>query len=264
MDNLPVRILFTGLPPGYCYTSPERFAADIAAAMSGFAPGEYTLPNFGPDEPDPEDRNKPWYRLNGDGTPDRWYKYANGVWSSPRPKIEMEPDYRMIWVGLESDLWSLHGGGGVDPSVVAPTATTGSFWERDTAFDFRFPLGIGTSPSVTQPSGEVTGSTTVGVGQTGGAEDTEIVLDAENVAPHSHDVTVESTTGDSADSEQGKFSVGDGTFKWRSDLSNDKVGHTREAGGNTDGDPEPIEKTNMPPYYGLIFAKSTIRQFYTV
>lgn len=263
-DNAPVRLITTGLPAGYCYPSdPNRFWLDGVATLSGFVPGTYNFFNYGNDEPDPEDRNKPWVRLNGDGTLDRVYVYANGVWSSPNPRAA-SGDERMIWVGLEADLWSYDGGDGTDPSTTAPTATTGAMWSRDTSFDFRFPLGIGTSPSVTQPSGEVTGSTTVGVGATGGAEDTEIVIDSDQLPSHSHDVTVESSTGDSADSEQGRFTVGDGTFKWRSDLSNDKVGHTREAGGDTDGATQPIERTNMPPFLGVIFAKRTARQFYTV
>ena len=262
-DNAPVRLIFTGLPEGYCFTTPERLALDIAGGLSGFVPGTYNTFNYGEDEPDVDDRGKPWFRLNGDGTPDRWYVYAMGKWLSPHEK-SASGNERMIWVGSEASLWSYDGGDGNDPASTAPTSTTGAMWQRDTAFDFRFPLGVGTSPTVTQPSGSTTGNTTVAVGGTGGAEDTEIVLTEDNLAPHSHDLTVESTTGDSADEAEGKFSVGDGTFKWRSDLSNDKVGHTREAGGNSDEEADAIAKTNMPPYYGVFFAKRTARIFRTV
>src|SRR6185436_2759046 len=41
--NATISFQFAGLPGGaeYCFTSPDRFALDIAAGLSGFLPGNF-------------------------------------------------------------------------------------------------------------------------------------------------------------------------------------------------------------------------------
>lgn len=262
-ENAPIRIISAGLPGGdeYCFTNANRFALDIAAALSGYLPGEYNTFNYGNTEPAVEDRSKPWFRLNGDGSPDKWYVYHGGAWVSPHP-VPPSSQSRIIWVGIEADLWAYDGGDGTDPGSTAPSDAAGAVWEKDSSFDFRVPLGAGTSPSVTQPSGATTGSTTVSVGDTGGAEDTEIVLDSTQLPPHKHAVGIDGD-GVAADSEYGRFRVGAGTeLDWQESTASAQVGYTRETGGDAD-EAQPISKTNMPPYIGVLFAKRTARKFLT-
>lgn len=241
-QNAPIQFSFAGLPESYCFTTPNRFALDIVAQMSGYVPGSYSFFVISETEPDAEDRDKMWIKLLPGGAPDgRYYIYYLGEWVYPHP-IEAESSVRMIWVGSESELWSFDGGDGTDPSSVAPTATTGAMWERDTAFDFRFPLGAGTSPK----------PTTVSVGDTGGAE--EIELAAGQMPEHTHTVDANDYIADSYGGSGG-FTVGniepEGTLP---------IITTSAAGGDGSGGVDPVNK--MPPYYGVYFAKRTARQFF--
>lgn len=261
-DNAEIRLLFAGLPGGdqYCFTTANRFAQDIANAISGYLKGEYNTFNYGNTEPAVEDRSKPWFRLNGDGSPDKWYVYHGGAWVSPHP-VPPSSQSRIIWVGIEADLWAYDGGDGTNPSSTAPSDTVGAMWEKDSNFSFRFPLGAGTSPSVTQPSGDITGGTTVGAGDTGGSEDTEVVLDSTKLPPHTHPISIDGD-GVSANEEEGRFRVGAGTeLDWQESTNSSSVGYTRETGG-TDDEAQPISHTNMPPFIGVYFCKRTARKFY--
>lgn len=262
-ENAPISFVFAGLASNYCFTGFDKLGNDLAAGLSGYVPGQYNFFNFGADEPSTEDRNKPWIRLNADGTLDGVYVYAMGKWLRPHEK-EAGSSERIIWVGSEASLWAYDGGDGNNPGTTAPTATTGAMWQRDTAFDFRIPLGIGTSPAVTQPSGASTGGTVVAVTNTGGAEDTEIILAANQIPEHRHAIGVEGD-GDTADSENGRLRVGAGTeVDWQGETATTKVGYTRNTGGDSEGETQPISKTNMPPYYGVCFAKRTARIYRTI
>lgn len=261
-DNAEIRLLFAGLPGGdeYCFTNANRFAQDIANNLSGYVPGEYQFPIISETEPAVEDRDKLWIRLNGDGTVDKEYRYVGGVWVSPN-RIAASSDVRWIWTGLEADVWSFDGGDGTDPSTTTPTDNTGAMWEVDHDFDFRFLLGAGTSPSVTKPSGATTGGTTVGVDDTGGEEDTEIVIDSTQLPPHKHAVGIDGD-GVAADSEDGRFRVGAGTeLDWQESTASAQVGYTRETGGDAD-EAQPIAKTNLPPYRVIFVIKRTARISY--
>ncbi len=163
MNNAVITFSFAGLPAGYCYTSPERFALDIAAGLQGYLPGSYSTIVRSETEPVATDRDKVWVQVNADGAfTGKTFTYAYGKWVMLNPR--RNPAERVWFEGSESDAWSYDGGDGTDPTSNPPTATTGAMWEVDHNYDFRFPLGAGTSPK----------PTTVSVGDTGGEEDHEL------------------------------------------------------------------------------------------
>lgn len=110
-----------------------------------------------------------------------------GVWATPHPD-EAGGKKRIWYVGSESEVWSLDGGDGTDPTSNPPTATTGAMWEVDHLWDFRFPLAAGTSPAPY--------STTVSPGDTLGAE--KVILALDEMPSHSHNAFVASSNGTSA------------------------------------------------------------------
>lgn len=258
--NLPIRFLFAGLPAEYCIESAQRFALDIAAGMSGYVPGTYSFINYGNTEPAPEDRDKPWVRLNGDGSLDRVYVYFNGFWSAPNPRT---PDgERIWWAKAENLLWSYDGGDGSDPSAVTPTAFTGAMWQRDADYDAKFPLQSGTLPS----------GTTVNIGDTGG-EENHTATDLSHIHVTGR---FNMDTGSNPDHWYGLVGTGAGP----SGLARQVVGATSglvEADINTQAgkytiDSVPLNsdltphaatpQNNMPPYRVGFWAKRTVRTSY--
>lgn len=252
-ENAPIVIVPANFPADYCPPDWQTLARDLASGMSGYVPGAYNFFNYGNSEPGVNDRGKPWFRLNPDNSPDKWYVFFGGVWVSPN-QIEASGDERKIFAGIEADVWSYDGGDGSDPSAVTPTDSTGAMWEVDHDFDFRFPLGSGTSPA---PA-----STTVNVGDTGGAEDTSVTLSMDNVPAHNHKFRVERNDGSpiSVDSGTGYIEGVGAGVRW-SGGSKDTAGETMNT-GESGTDLLPVEATNMPPYRGVFFIRRTARRFY--
>jgi len=244
---------FAGLPAGYCFTTPERFALDIAAGLQGYLPGAYSTIVRSSTEPAAADRDKVWVQVNADGAfTGRIFTFAYGQWVMPNP-VEASSQARIWWTGSESDAWAYDGGDGTDPSSNPPTLTTGAMWTRDTDYDFRFPLAAGTSAT----------PTTVSPGDTGGSE--EVTLTAAQVAKHQHPVW----PADGGDGNTGKLwshfdaggeSCASGTSKpiIPTEVCADQT--ALNATQQTDGD-EP--HSNMPPYRVGMWLARSIRAYYT-
>lgn len=247
-DNFPIVLTPGSLPEGYCFSSYQTLLNDFFNLSSGYGPGNYSFFNYGNTEPAVDDRNKPWLRLNADGSRDDWYVFYTGQWLAPY-RVPPSSSERRLWVGLEADLATYDGG-----EVGAVSDTTGPFWEVDHNFDARFLVGPGTF--AVDPADPATG-TTVGVGGTGGKENSQVTIGSANLAPHTHDIGCEaSDEGDSTD-ESGRFTVSDGTFHWRT-TTGKKIGHTR-LGGGTAGAATPLSFTNLPPYRGIFVIKRSAR-----
>lgn len=252
MTDAIIQFSFAGLASPYCYTTPERFALDIAAGLQGYLPGTYSTIIKSSTEPVATDRDKVWYQINADGaSTGRQFTWAYGKWVMQNPR--RDPAERVWFEGSEAEAWAYDGGDGTDPSSNAPTQTTGAMWEVDHNYDFRFPLGAGTSPK----------PTTVSVGGTGGAE--EVVLTAAQVAKHQHKVW----PSDGGDGNTGMIwsHVDPGSESCTSDLekgiqpSDDCPNQTTLlANFQTDGDEA---HPNMGPYRAGFFLKPTQRQFWT-
>lgn len=242
---------FGGFPDGYCYPGdPNDYANDLLnATILTFNTSTANLfYNFGDTTPSVDNRIYPWYRTGASGA-DGWYYWsvALGYWIQPHP-VPISSDERRLYVGSEASLLTYDGGA----NEVVGNAT-GPFWEVDHNFDFRFPLGPGTSPD----------GTIVAVTGTGGAE-THTLIEAE-LPEHLHYVV--------SDTVQGSVSfdntpvAGKAIVRTSSDPGGDReyflcseenatpeasVGDSSKVGSD---DPH----NNMPPYYGVFFIKRTAR-----
>lgn len=234
---------FAGLPAGYCFTTPERFALDIASGLQGYLPGTYSTIIRSATEPVATDRDKVWVQVTVDGAPTgKVFTYAFGAWVAPNPR--RDPDERVWWTGSESDAWSYDGGDGTDPSSNPPTATTGAMWMRDTDYNARFPIQAGTLPS----------GTALSPGDTGGEE--EHVLTEAELPSHTHPITARSTND---------VSNGSGTIPGRNDnldgvVYNDTTFATYGLSiAKTGGDEA---HNTLPPFKTGMWLKPTGRLYY--
>lgn len=235
---------FAGLPASYCFTTPNRFALDIAAGLSGYVPGEYSVIIKSETEPAATDRDKVWVQINADGaSTGKTFTYAYGKWVMLNPRRDVNE--RVWWTGSESAAWSYDGGDGLDPSSNPPTATTGAMWERDVDYNARFPIQAGTLPS----------GVVLAPGDVGGEE--EHVLTEAELPSHTHPITARSTND---------VSNGSGTIPGRNDnldgvVYNDTTFETYGLSiAKTGGDEG---HSTIPPYRVGMWLRPTNRLFFT-
>lgn len=244
------------LQPGFCWTNAQDFVQALVSILNVTFPGTFNSFNFGNAVPAPGDRNKPWFRLNPDGTPDRWYVYLGG-WISPNPRAASSKE-RIIWMDTEANLWAYDGGDGTNPGTNAPTPTTGAMWQRDTTFGdevsniFRVPIGIGKNPTSYDGGAPLQ----IAVGGTGGVE--RVALAVNQTPKHQHTVGSRDSTADDGGNNSQEFV---NNF----DYAGANVGplaNTSFVGG--DGSGNTVSHDNLPPYVGVIYGKRTSRVFYSV
>ena len=138
------------LPEDYCNLTQQEQANLLIGGTQIIGSADTEIV-FSIAEPSVNDRDKAWGKLNSDGTyTNQIYKFAGGQWGAEN-LTPPSGDDRIIWRGPEADIWSRDGGDGSDPSVTAPTDYTGAMWERDTDFDGRSPMGVGTISGITPP-----------------------------------------------------------------------------------------------------------------
>lgn len=136
MPSVLLPITPGSLATGVCFTGPlaeqqrlNAFAAVMSAVLNGQA-----FYNYGDTKPAVENQGYPWLRT----TDGQWYVFA-GVWRRPRPEIEQNLGYRILYAGTEASVPLIYGG-----TAVPVTPTAGPFWEIDHTFDGRSPMGPGT------------------------------------------------------------------------------------------------------------------------
>lgn len=214
------------VPSTFCHTSWQTTWPTLVGLLSGQLDGNVQSINFGSTVPDAEDRDKPWFRINADGTPDKVYSYSSGNWMALHP---LAAGLIMLYDGSEASINTLDGG-----ESGAVTASTGPFWERVTAMDGRFPIGPGTTAN----------GTNILIGGTGGED--EVTLTEDQMPSHTHTFNIgavgEEETGVHIDTRQGP-----------DDPARNKTTHS--SGGD-----EP--HNNLPPYRGIWFIKRTARLYY--
>ena len=244
---MSANVTFTlgNLPVGYCWSSPQQYAIDLVSILSGVISGNFSGIIIGPNLPAPADQDKAWLRTNVDGTPTRLYVYLGG-WLSLHP-VPANAQSLLIWKGTEAALWSYDGGDGNDPSITPPTSTTGAMWMRDTDFDFKTIMGIGTNGTTYdgQPA------TVINPGDTGGAE--KVALLYKEMPSHTH--TVPLYAGD-ATNHANRINTTD-------ELTVQDLTYQSGAAGGDTGDAHTWSHNNLPPYRGVILAKRTSRVYYT-
>lgn len=181
--------------------------------------------NISSSAPAPADRIWPWFRLDPTtGRFDRIYNYVSGQWVSPHPDFTGKV---VIYRGALGTIETLEGG-----AAGTITATSGPFWERDTDFNAKFPVGVGTFAH----------EGSVAVGDTGGKD--QHTLTVSEMPSHGHGINgktfVYSTAGGAVNLPAGS------TWGY--------ISPTNEGGD----DPH----TNVPPYLGVFFIKRTARLYY--
>lgn len=252
------------LPPGYCWTTPQQFNEDIINIASASLAQGLTPFNFGPAKPSTSGQSYPWIRTDAFGNFDRVYTF-NGVWLSPHP-IPASSQFRTIWVGNEADLWAIEDSHStVNPQSSAPTDTTGSFWQVDHAFDFRIPIGVGTSANTYLPA---TQPTAITVGQNLGEEKHKLIPDEEARHYHQTPVLVSSVSN----LDQAWTSL-NGTTAFTPQRVNGIQSTAQpdtaipNSGYNIGTAPDISKEyahNTLPPVVGVYFIKRTARIYYTV
>ena len=234
MGQMNVVNAMGSLPSGYCWpSSPQTYANDIVALITSYVNGEFSSLVMSESAPDSDYNDLPWIKVDSSNSLIGLFTFSAdaAAWARTHP-IEASSDVRQIWVGSEADLKTYDGG--EDTTV---TVSTGPFWEIDTDFEFRFPLGVGTSP----------GGTAVAVGQTGGEE--EHTLTVAELPEHTHDAIWDKQDAD-----------GGGQLNFPYNGTDHDAGEgeiTRATESTGDGDAHSI----MPPYRGVYFIKRTARIF---
>lgn len=143
MNDFILPSSFTPLPSGYCFQTYNQFGADLARSIITTLPGSITPWNIGPNQPVSSLRDRPWLVTDSDtgapvaGMGGATWAPAYGKWvvEYPVPASGFE---RRIWVGTLNDLETYDGG-----TVGTVSDTTGPFWEQDTDFDDKVPIGVG-------------------------------------------------------------------------------------------------------------------------
>lgn len=226
-----VQLSTASVPEGYCGGPPQVAWPYLLSLVKAELVGDGIIPSIGVTTPAPDDQNRPWFRINADGTPDRWYVFSGGSWIARHPIAA-----GAIWMfaGLEADIVTHDGG-----EAGTATATTGPMWEKYSAADGRFPVGPGTI-----------GSTTIGVGGTGGSGEHTLTLD--EIPAHAHPFTAASYIG-SGNKTPVKI-LGD------DDWGADTITVAPSAGGQSDGTTKAVN--TLPPYFGIWFIRKTARTHY--
>lgn len=221
-----ITLATASVPAGTCPPWIIALWPELVSLISGNLNGALNIFNFGNATPAPADQDKPWYRLNSNGTPDKWYEYSGGVWISPHPDFVGKV---VMWEGDIATIATLDGG-----EAAAITDRTGPMWEQVTQLAAKFPIGVGTLPS----------GTVLAVGSTGGEE--KHTLTIAEMPEHAHTLRCDS-----------KNTVGTEVRRPRPDdtAGTDQDVSTTATGG---GDPHSI----MPPYYALHAIRRTGRLFY--
>lgn len=231
MDN--INLSTASVPDDYCPGDLKTTWPFLVGLLRANLTGNLNTFNVGPDTPTPDNQNKPWFKYGASGLPERWYVFSGGSWVSPHPDA---PGKIIIYDGAVGTIDTFDGG-----EAGAVTATTGPMWERVTALDAKFPLGIGTLPS----------TTVVPVAGTGGVEThvlTREELPAERIPTES---VVRTNVQDGGGADVYAPDTTTGSFVTNAPL------HTEALG---DGEAH----TNMPPFYGVIFLRKTARTQYRI
>ena len=230
MPNLTlITLTAPNLPLTYCPSNYQQLANDIISgtqATFNSAIGNSFF-NFGPTTPALNNQVYPWLDENGN-----WWVFSSGYWLRQN-SVAAGGSERRIYVGNTTDLQTYDGG-----TVGAVSNWTGPMWEVDTAFEARFPVGVGTfaASGVVNVNGTTTSTAVAG-------EDQHTLTIAEMPA-HAHNffplVTADANNG-------GANGVQYGTTASVS---------TSSTGGGA-------AHNNLPPFYGVYFIKRTGRVYYT-
>lgn len=253
---MQVRLTAGQLPPNVCLEDLQQFYNQMFSLGRGDLDTTASIAKIivSSNEPNADQRDYIWIRLNPTtGVYDKTYSYVNGRWVSPHAIAPLS-GVRQIFIGSTADLARLDGG-----EIAAVGEATGAFWEIDTTFSGKFPLGAGTLASGTVVAGSGA--------STGGHE--SVTIARANLPNETLDVELDiigSSAGDPGapvvGSEFGQNESVSGTGKAVDSTSTDVSGRYKPF-GQTEALGDGTGLNIMPPYIGVYFVKRTSRKYHT-
>jgi len=232
----PVQISTASVPTDLCATNIQTLWPILVGLLAAELSGDVATINVGSDTPAPDDQDKYWFRDNADGTPDRIYRFVDGAWVA---KHSVAPGIITMYLGTEASIETLDGG-----EAGAITDRTKPMWQKVSAFDARFPIGVGTLPSTTAVA--VTGT---------GGEEKHTLLQEE--LPNVEIPTQSKRRTNVQDGGDATVYVPDtvtGSFAVDNPLRTEAL--------NGDADTDTVAHNNLPPYIGVFFIVKTARTYY--
>ncbi len=144
-DDLILRTAVRPFPPGYCPSSQQQFANDVATALEVFLPAEFVFGILSPTQPTVEQRDRVWLKQDpSTGLITGIYTWLTviGQWGRLHWQSGVVPVYeRRLYVGTEASVESYDGGSSGTVSL-----STGPYWTVDHDLDNRVPIGAATVP----------------------------------------------------------------------------------------------------------------------
>ena len=249
---IPITFTVGSLPIGWCWTGGQDFLnlafGTVGPVVTGSIPG-VGAPVIVSATSAGVDLTSLWARTVG-GIIEGIYSYSGG-WFRAHP-VPPSSASRIIWTDIESALWAYDGGDGSNPATNPPTTNTGAMWVRDTNFGaddgsacFRVPVGAGVNPTAYDGNA----ATAITVGSTSGEERHILTAPESGIPSHTHSAFSQVATGGLT-----------GTANPLHDFQG-STGDINTVRGvaNIGGASASNSHTNMPPYYGVIFAKRSVR-----
>lgn len=266
MPNLNlITLVPPSLPIGYCPANYQKLANDIISGTQAVFNSSIgnSFFNFGANPPSLANQVYPWLDDKGN-----WWVRSGGYWARENSVPALGGERRMF-TGSANDVLYYDGG---DGSAYVGNIYTGAMWEIDTAFDAKFPVGVGTfansgtvyvtdSTTSTSISGE--DKHTLTTSETPFNDHTHGV--AQLAIPNNDDyyMVAKAWSGLGSYGTQvlqgaaGSGGGGAGPNITNGDLSTT----TAEKTGNDSQNA--IGHNNLPPFYGVYFIKRTGRVYYT-
>lgn len=152
--DIILRTQASPFPVGYCPSSQQQFADDVAAALEVFLPNEFVFAILSPSQPTVEQRGRLWFKQDPSTGlyqgPFTWLTVI-GQWGKLHWPTGTVPTYeRKLYVGTEASVETFDGGSSGTISL-----STGPFWQVDHTLDDKIPIGAATVPVNTSAATQV-------------------------------------------------------------------------------------------------------------